>query len=346
MMPVDILISVILLSVCGYAFVSDILTGKIRNIMLIISGSILLVLTLVKFVFIDRDDLFLYFQNAGTVLLLGTLGYIIRLWAGGDCKLIIVVALFYPTIFCVDYNQNRYTLWLILIIAFVLSFFYLLVDSVLQMIKGNSSFNFGQTAMMLKKAIIAYLKSFVYLTALNQVYSYFIYPYFPINSILYFAISILFVFGVSKIKLSDNICVICCFALFDLVMMVISHNFVFITYWKNYLLIFIFMVLRVFMSLYNYKVIKTNEAKEGMVISRIDTLLMHKSRVQGLPDISDESLKSKLTIEEAESVRRWEKSKYGKSQISIVRKIPFAAFISAGVFIYFLTGVLQVCGLI
>lgn len=47
MIAVDILISVILLAICGYALVSDILTGKIRNIVLIISGSILLALTLV-----------------------------------------------------------------------------------------------------------------------------------------------------------------------------------------------------------------------------------------------------------------------------------------------------------
>lgn len=345
MIAIDILISVILLAICGYALVSDILTGKILNIVLIISGSILLVLTLVKFIFIDRDDLSLYFQNAGTVILLGVLGYIIRLWAGGDCKMIIIVALFYPTIFCIDYNQSRYTLWLILIIAFVLSFIYLLVDSVMQTIKSNGTF-IKQTMMLLKKAIITYLKLFVYLTALNQSYSYFIYPHFQINPILYFTISILFVFGINKIKLSNNICLICCLALFDIVMMIISHNFVFIAYWKNYLLIFIFMVIRVFMSLYNYKVIKTNEVKEGMVISKVDTLQMYKSRVQGLPDISDETLKSKLTIEEAKSVHRWEKSKYGKSQISIVRKIPFAAFISASVFIYFLTGVLQFCDLL
>lgn len=38
MIAVDILISVILLTVCGNAFVSDILTGKIRNIVLIFQG--------------------------------------------------------------------------------------------------------------------------------------------------------------------------------------------------------------------------------------------------------------------------------------------------------------------
>ncbi len=54
------------------------------------------------------------------------------------------------------------------------------------------------------------------------------------------------------------------------------------------------------------------------------------SRVQGLPTDSTEDLRSRLTPEQAESIRRWEKSKFGKPYIVIVRKIPFAVFIGIG----------------
>lgn len=346
MTVVDIFISVILLAICIYAFVSDLCIGKVRNIVLIISSLVLLVLNLIKFIFISHDDLFLYIQNASTVLILGFLGYIIRLWAGGDCKLIILIALFYPTAFYFDYNQSKYTLWLIIVIAFILGFVYLLFDSTIKTIKDKSSFKLEKVLSMLKKALITYLVSFVYLTALNQTYLKFIYPWLEINSIIYFTISFLFVLGVSKTKIFNKFPIIFGVALFDIVLIIISHNFAFLAYWENYLLIFIFMILRVIMSLHNYQLVKTNEVKEGMVISRIDTVMMQKSRIRGLPNISDESLKSKLTTEEAESVRRWEKSKYGKAEVLIIRKIPFATFISIGVFIYFLTGVLQFCGLI
>ena len=84
------------------------------------------------------------------------------------------------------------------------------------------------------------------------------------------------------------------------------------------------------MSLYNYKTIPTEDVTEGMVLSGTDTLFMQQSRVKGLPALSDETLRSRITAEEADSVKRWGKSKYGKSEISIVRKIPFAAFLSIG----------------
>ena len=41
-------------------------------------------------------------------------------------------------------------------------------------------------------------------------------------------------------------------------------------------------------------------------------------------------MEAKLTEEEAASVRRWEKSKYGRASVVIVRKIPFAIFLGIG----------------
>ena len=105
-------------------------------------------------------------------------------------------------------------------------------------------------------------------------------------------------------------------------------------------------ILKSFMSLYNYKAIPVEETSAGMVLSRTDTLFMQQSRVKGLPDISDETLRSRITADEAESIKRWGKSKYGKPQVTIVRKIPFAAFLSVGTIVYFLVGVLQFCGLL
>ena len=43
---------------------------------------------------------------------------------------------------------------------------------------------------------------------------------------------------------------------------------------------------------------------------------------------------SYITEEEAESIRRWETSRYGQPEIVIVRKIPFAVFISIGAVLY------------
>lgn len=346
-MPViDIVQLIILLLFCGYATVSDIRTGKIKNIVLIISCGILLVTTLVKFIFFDRDDFLLYLENAGILLLIGFAGYIVKLWAGGDCKVLALLAVSYPTLFYFDYNHIRLTLWLIPVIAFIISFIYLLADSVVSVIGRKNRIDGKQMLTTLRRYLVLYIKAFVFITAWNQIYAYFVYPYLQIHPAIYFSISVVLVFVISKIKVLGNVWILIGVAAFDVAMMIISHNFTIITYWKNYLLVFMFMILKSFLSLYNYKTISVEEVTTGMVLSRTDTLLMQQSRVKGLPVLSDETLKSRITAEEADSVKRWGKSKYGKQQISIVRKIPFAAFLSIGTVVYILVGVLQFCGLI
>ena len=102
-MPViDIVQAVILMLFCGYATVSDIRTGKIKNLILLISFGILLLTNFVKFLFFDQDDFFLYLENAGILLLIGFVGYFVKLWAGGDCKVLALLAVSYPTLFYFD----------------------------------------------------------------------------------------------------------------------------------------------------------------------------------------------------------------------------------------------------
>ena len=68
-------------------------------------------------------------------------------------------------------------------------------------------------------------------------------------------------------------------------------------------------------------------------------LQFSRSRVKGLPIITTEDMSSRITAEQADSIKRWGKSKNGKESIVILRKIPFAAFISLGYIIYLGLGV-------
>ena len=155
---IDIFQSVILLSFCGYATVSDIRTGKIKNLILIITCGILLITTLVKFLFFDRDDFLLYLENAGILLLIGFAGYIVKLWAGGDCKVLALLAVSYPTLFYFDYNHIRLTLWLIPVIAFIISFIYLLADSVVSVIGRKNRIDGKQMLTTLRRYLVLYIK--------------------------------------------------------------------------------------------------------------------------------------------------------------------------------------------
>ena len=56
--------------------------------------------------------------------------------------------------------------------------------------------------------------------------------------------------------------------------------------------------------------------------------------VKNLPQNAQESMKAKLTEEEAQAVRRWEKSRYGQLTVVVVRKLPFAILISVGFLLF------------
>ena len=77
-----------------------------------------------------------------------------------------------------------------------------------------------------------------------------------------------------------------------------------------------------------------------MVLSYMTVSSFLKSKVKGLPKYTLESIRTRITSEEAESIRRWKKSKYGKDTIIIVRKIPFAIFICIGFITFFGIGAL------
>lgn len=83
-----------------------------------------------------------------------------------------------------------------------------------------------------------------------------------------------------------------------------------------------------------YEEIKIADLKKGMILSTISSMMMQNSRVRGLPSVSTEDLKSRLTEEQVNSICRWSKSRKIET-ITIVRKIPFAIFIFSGFLSYF-----------
>ena len=107
----------------------------------------------------------------------------------------------------------------------------------------------------------------------------------------------------------------------------------------HYAIVLLAMLMRILISEYNYEEVDTCNIKKGMILSVSDTMLFVNSKIKGLPMLSTEDLRSRLTDEEANSVVKWGKSKIGKKTVKIVRKTPFAIFISLGVIIFVALGV-------
>ena len=102
-----------------------------------------------------------------------------------------------------------------------------------------------------------------------------------------------------------------------------------------YGLLLLALLLRYLLNGYNYKQIPTESVKKGIVLSIPTVMGFTSSRVKGLPQISYEEMRSRLSEEEAEAVLRWKDSKQGKENITIVKKIPFAIFIVLGEILFY-----------
>ena len=64
------------------------------------------------------------------------------------------------------------------------------------------------------------------------------------------------------------------------------------------------------------------------------------SSIEGLPSISTEDLRSKLSIEEISAIRQWSKTENGKSELVIVKKLPFGLFLAVGTILFIAEGII------
>ena len=103
---------------------------------------------------------------------------------------------------------------------------------------------------------------------------------------------------------------------------------------ENYIMVVVLLIFQMTIKTILYEEIKIADLKKGMILSTISSMMMQNSRVRGLPLVSTEDLKSRLTEEQVNSICRWSKSRKIET-ITIVRKIPFAIFIFSGFLSYF-----------
>jgi preflagellin peptidase FlaK len=102
---------------------------------------------------------------------------------------------------------------------------------------------------------------------------------------------------------------------------------------ENYILVIILLLCQMMIKTNLYEEVKLTELKTGMILSTFSSIMMQGSRVRGLPSVSSEDLRDRLTQEQVESILRWGEGRNIET-VSVVRKIPFAVFLSLGYISY------------
>lgn len=346
MIACEIIMLAALLTLAVYAAYKDCNTSQIPNRLLLAFALLALVLdTLYYAVWAGK-----WFQSfiVNTAFLSGTslLLYAYHLWAAGDSKLLIVLALFLPGRFLASQQFGAVPGFVILALAFIIAFLYVIAESVLLALRKGS---LNCHPMLSGFEWKSWLASYVFMAAALSLASVLLSQLFPHlysgSPIQRMAIHFLLILTMLQLRsyLPQKLMIIIAVFLWIILVLLSAlgrQSLPLSFQWRAWALLFGMLILLHFAQQFNYRTIPTIEVQQGQILSAATVLSFRSSRVKGLPSTATEDLRARLSAEEAESVRRWATSSKGKTEITIVRKIPFAAFIGIGAVLFVLMEVL------
>lgn len=331
-----IILCIIAVGIC--TLITDFNYGKILNKHILLFFKIGIVIQFLYIIYrgiFTRDIFFLisYFINFLLGSVVSILLYHFQIWAAGDSKYTILMMILFPLSLKERFIGGNGVL--IYIATFSISFIYLVLESIYLFIKEaphlkkDRSFNFKIMKDFVKSWLFSFCTIIIIYGGIEQIAS----EFFLENIILIRIFVILFMFYF--LEKSKNKVVYFSVMALGLLILIVNYlrygsNSKVIFDYRMILFVLLVIVLRNLCSRYNYKKIKTKDVSKGMILSAGTFMGFTNSRVKGLPEFKGESIRAKITEEEAESIRRWEKSKYGQEYIFILRQIPFAPFISIG----------------
>ena len=108
--------------------------------------------------------------------------------------------------------------------------------------------------------------------------------------------------------------------------------------WLNYLLALLFILLRVFIDRFNYTSVLASDLKPGMILSNSSALRLSQINNSAVSFTTTEDVRSKLAWKDIEAIQIMGD---GIGRIEIVRRIPFAVFLSIGAIMCLVLGVIS-----
>lgn len=334
----EILLLFCALILCGLSVWTDLRHGQIKNKHLAMCFTVGLVLNFIYYLVYCRDCFGITALNLLISTLISIGFYFVHIWSAGDSKLIIVLISLLPGRLFWANSSTIVPAAYLFILVFSIGYLYLIGEALYLDFKNHAIKLPSITKATVWDIFKSYLRAFIVLYALNGVLAI-TFPSFVENNILlislisYFVITVLRENTIYRSKILLYGC-----GLFDVIMLILTRNSItfssIIRMAQTYILVLFVMWTTWIAGKYVYESVPTEEVKTGMILSRSTIVCFAPSRVKGLPQMSYEDMRSRLTEDEAAAVRRWKDSKYGKATVVTVRKIPFASFIAVGVILF------------
>ena len=330
----SVMLSLMIL-ICVQATITDLRRGIIQNKILLFGTIISVIFNSVYYIIFASEYVQAFIINFGVMVVLSVFFYSTHIWAAGDSKLLMFVVSLIPA--RIYYSGNNVAASVsILIVIFSLAFFFYVFESFCIGIKEKSLFSMNRLKIDVLRMVTQYVKCTCVITLINFLVSIVMPIFYNENVPLFMIINMIIVLLICNVELLNKwYAILPLVVLTSIIITIQGREFRFAN-WAIYGVVCIVVILRILAEKYNYKIIPTEEVKCGMVLSYGTIMLFQPSKVKGLPTYTTEDIRSRISEGEAESIVRWKDSKYGRPVITIVRKIPFAIFITMGTIFYLL----------
>ena len=332
------IISVILVSIFGFiTSYTDIRYKKAYNKVLIFFIPAGLGIQIASMV-MSSDIAPMIIANMLAAIIISAVFYTFQIWAAGDAKVfMIVVSLIAYRLYS---PEKSYTLPALYIIGFTftIAVIYIMLESLVLFIcelrvkkikREKKNLNFST------QSLLTWLLAFLAVDSFDNILFLLRKNFIFENRILLATTNILFTIAIMSLiknKFARILSLIVIAVIRIFLMFFIALPFPLLSF-ANIFVVLITVCMRRFAESYNNRTIKTSDIKAGDVLTREAIIFMLPSKVNGLPNYTDETTRCRISQSEADAIKRWEKSKYGLPDIKIVRTIPFTPFIFLGTII-------------
>lgn len=317
----------ILFSLMGICAYTDLRYGKVKNCVLALALVIALPIQSALFIYGDVDFAgFLVNIIVGAVFALCL--YALGFWAAGDSKLLITIFIIFP--YTMYWNINVYWMKSLSLVLFfiAITYAYVIIDTILNIVAHLDVFLLTWKKTVTTKMTITFLKKWCVVVAImNIIYN--------VNNIwggwsyACVALASFFIFIAANTFLEKAKSVWILALVINLFSWIVDS-----TSWRN-------IVYRVLMALlmfgfskaihtFNYKIIAVEKLQTGMIVSALSIQdVIKQGQIHFGEEKMREDIKTRLSKDEVEMIKLT-----GIDYIRIVRKLPFAVFISIACVLY------------
>lgn len=309
------------LFICSY---TDVRVGKIYNNIVFTLSIISLPIQVIE-IMQRHMQINVYILNVICVSIVSILFYLLEIWAAGDAKLIISIAIIYPHHYYWPIGMSYFPAASLIVTSIAVTYVFILIDTIFFMVFEFNMVKKTWPKIVSKKNVKYFLMNWICITALVDM------VYILNNCTIYLEnIYCILIVAMAILLFGNEIRKLCKFwpiaIFFEIWHIAVARDEYVNLVYKIMIAAVLFIFSRT-IQIFNYKIISTDRLQSGMIISALSARELEKNYHIKLSSYEDHSAR----VSESEVKRVVDT---GIDNIRIVRKMPFAIFSLVSIVLY------------